>query len=234
MSKPSNTAGVQELIDLLSEEGVAEGQRQAEEIIQEAQHRVTEMLDAARQQAAEIIENAREEASHFQVAGEEALRVAARDCARDFGSRIHNGWRNRLQQLVCTQLQDPNLLKQMILQLAGQVADEAGEQGVTVYLPAEAITEQAASEQLKASDPDGLTQFVQGLIGDDLREGFRVDLGTQQAGLTVRMSDQQVEIDLTEGAIAELLGRHLLPRYRAIMRHAGGDSTASPGETSGD
>ena len=36
--------------------------------------------------------------------------------------------------------------------------------------------------------------------------------------LVVRVVDQNVEIDLTEEAIADLLNQHLLPRFRAIMR----------------
>ena len=66
-----------------------------------------------------------------------------------------------------------------------------------------------------------MTEFVQALIGEDLREGFTVNLGSQQkGGLTVRVVNQNVEIDLTDDAITELLAQHLLPRYRAIMRKA--------------
>ena len=62
---------------------------------------------------------------------------------------------------------------------------------------------------------------MEGLIGEDLRSGISVDLGNRQhGGITVRVVEERVEIDLTDEAISELLTQHLLPRYRAIMRSA--------------
>ena len=40
----------------------------------------------------------------------------------------------------------------------------------------------------------------------------------EKAGLVVQVINQNVEIELTDEAITELLGGHLLPRFRAIMR----------------
>ena len=69
----------------------------------------------------------------------------------------------------------------------------------------------------RAKKVDRITQ-------DSLREhpgGVVVQLGDQrQNGLVIRVVDQKVEIDLTEETITELLSRHLLPRFRAIMRKA--------------
>ena len=107
MTEQASTSGVQELIDRLSHEGVAQGQKQAEEIVRDAQKKADETLDEARQQANEILKQAREEAQQFQAAGEEALRLAARDAVRDFGSLIHDGLRQRLQELVHHQIKDP-------------------------------------------------------------------------------------------------------------------------------
>ena len=42
--------------------------------------------------------------------------------------------------------------------------------------------------------------------------------GRDQNGLTVRVVNENVEIDLTDEAISDLIAEHLLPRFRAIMR----------------
>lgn len=219
MKDQPTTSGVQELIDRLSHEGVAEGQQQAEKIIHDARHRAEGIVESARQEASDIRERARKEADHYQAAGEEALRLAARDAERSFGARVHEGLRNRLQELVQQQMEDPELVKTMILEITRQATAGVGDEPVEMLLPAEIITEEAVRTRIEAGEPDRLTEFVESLIGEDLREGWNVDLGSQEhRGITVRVVNQQVEIDLTDEAISELLARHLLPRFRAIMR----------------
>jgi V/A-type H+-transporting ATPase subunit E len=219
MTDQPTTSGVQDLIERLSKEGVAEGQRQGEHILGDAQRKADEILQSARKQADAIVEQAREEADKFQAAGEEALKLAARDSVRDFAARIHEGFRNRLQDLVRHQLSEPKLIKRMILDITRQATAELSDEGAEIVLPTQVVAEEDVRKRIQAGDPDALTQFVQGLIGQDLREGFSISLGSQShAGMTVRVANQNVEIDLTEEAIAELLAEHLLPRFRAVMR----------------
>ena len=220
MTDQPTTSGVQELIDRLSQEGVAEGQQQAEKIIGDAQHKADAIVASARQQAEDILQRAHKEVDEFQTAGEEALRLAARDAVRDFGARIHDGLRTRLQELVQHEMADPNVVKQVILEVTRRATESLENEQVEVLLPREIISEEQARQRIDAGAPDELTRFVEGLIGEDLREGVTVDLGGQpHGGITVRVVNQQVEIDLTDEAISELLARHLLPRFRALMRN---------------
>ncbi len=214
-----NTIGVQQLIDRLSNEGVAEGQRQADKIVADAQQRADDMLGAARREATEILKQAREEAKTFQAACDEALQLAARDAIRDFGARVHEGLRNRLQELVHHELQQPDLIKRMILEITSEVSESVRDQRVEVTLPPEIMSEDEARNLVDAAEPDALLMFVEGLIGQRLRDGVSVRLGSHnQNGVAVRVIDQNVEIDLTVETITELLGRHMLPRFRAVMR----------------
>ena len=219
MTDQESTSGVQELIDRLSQEGVAEGKQQAEKIVSDAQKKADDIIDSARQQANEILRQAREEADHFQKAGQEALRLAARDAVRDFGARIHDGLRNRLQELVQHQIKEPKLIKRMILEVSRRATAGLEGEEVEILLPPEIVTEEAARKKIQAGDRDTLTEFVQGLLGEDLRTGVAVNLG-RGTGMTVRVVNQNVEIDLTEESITDLLAQHLLPRFRAIMRQA--------------
>ena len=219
MTENATTSGVQELIDRLSQDGVVEGQRQADTIIGESQRKADDILDAARQQANDILNQAREESKQVQAAGEEALKLACRDAVRDLGARIHDGFRNRLQELVQHQLKDPKVIKRMILEVTRAATDKIDDEQVEILLPPDLIQEVEVRQRIAAGDRDPLTELVQGLTGDKLRDGFTVNLGGRKgAGMTVRVVNQNVEIDLTEDAITELLARHLLPRFRAIMR----------------
>lgn len=219
MSDQETTSGVQELIDRLSQEGVAEGHRQAETLVTDAQQKAEEVLESARRQASEILQQARQEAAQMQSAGEEALRLAARDAIRDFGARIHDGFRNRLQELVRHQMQDPQIIKGMILEVTRQATEGLSNGPAEILVPREIISEEEARKRIEADDQDALTEFIQGLIGEDLREGFTVSLGSRtHAGLTLRVLDDKLEIDLSDEAVAEFLSLHLMPRFRAIMR----------------
>ena len=219
MSEQSNTTGVQELIDRLSLEGVAEGQQQAEKIVSDAQAKAKRIIESARVQAKDAIKQAREESEQFQAAAEEALRLAARDAVRDFGSRIHDGLRYRLQELVQHQMKDSDVLRRMILAITSKATEGLEHEQLEILLPEESLTEEEIRQSIEAGNPDALTEYMQGVIGERIREGAKVKLGSRaNAGLTVRVVNQNVEIDLTDEAIADLLAKHLLPRYRAIMR----------------
>ena len=221
MTDQPTTSGVQELIDRLSQEGVAEGQQQAEKLVRDAQHKADGILESARQQANGILEQARKEADQYQAAGEDALRLASRDAVREFGARIHEGLRNLLQELVQHQMKDPDVIKTMILEVTRTATADLGDESLQLLLPAEIITEQQARQRIEAGETDKLTQFVEALIGQQLRAGVTVDLGSEEhGGVTVRVVNQQLEIDLSENAISELLAQHLLPRFRAIMHKA--------------
>ena len=213
------TTGVQQLIDRLSDEGVAEGQRQAEKIVADARKKADDMLDAARQETSELLKQAREEAATFQAAGEEALRLAARDAIREFGARIHGGLRNRLQALVHHELKQPDLIRRMILEITAQASKSIKDDQLEVLLPPQILSEDEARKLAESDEPDELLQFVQGSIGQQLREGVSMRLGEQSlSGVAVRVVDQNVEIDLTDETITEILGRHMLPRFQAVLR----------------
>jgi len=219
MAADQITSGVQDLIDRLSHEGAAEGEKQAEQIIAEAHRKARDILDEAQKDAKKILEQARVEAEHFRTGGEEAVGLACRDAQRDLASRLHEGFRNRLQELVQHQLQDPKLLKQMILEITRKAKPAEADGGITVLLPPEAIQEEGVRQRIQDGDEDALTEFVKGLIGDKVRSGFEVELGdADQIGLRVQVVDENVEIDFTDQAIMQLLARHLLPRFRAILK----------------
>ena len=70
MTKQDNHAqsvsrGVDELILRLKEEGVREGQQQAEEIIEQAKKQASDILSKARIQAQETLEEAKKESKEF-------------------------------------------------------------------------------------------------------------------------------------------------------------------------
>jgi V/A-type H+-transporting ATPase subunit E len=54
-----------------------------------------------------------------------------------------------------------------------------------------------------------------------LRDGMSFGVADDgEAGIRVRLVDDDVQVDFTESALSGLLLRHMLPRFRALLRGA--------------
>ncbi|MGL6134356.1 MAG: hypothetical protein ACRC1L_09250, partial [Prochlorococcaceae cyanobacterium] len=63
-----------------------------------------------------------------------------------------------------------------------------------------------------------LTQFVRLVSAGMLREGVSFGVGRgQAAGLSLRLVDREVVLDLSDRAVADAILEHLQPRFRALL-----------------
>ena len=217
MANPKESSGVEELIDRLRQKGIEEGQARADALMEETRLRAEQRLDDARHEAETLLRTARGEAEQTKRAGDEAVRLAVRDAMLRLKSEMVKQFADRVQRLVTKELHDRDFLKQLILEVGGRCAPAAG-QAAVLLLPEDVV----GLEQLRR-DPEEvkegtLSHFVATVTKDILREG--IELGTSDdhtAGIRIQLKDSDVEIELTDAAIAELLLRHLVPRFRAIM-----------------
>jgi len=93
--------------------------------------------------------------------------------------------------------------------------DEAEE--IEVHLPLEVI----GTKELRDNPEElegTLSEYAKAIASATWREGVVVKtLETGGRGIKVRLLDDDLEIDLTDEAIAELLLEHLQPRFRAVL-----------------
>lgn len=217
MTKPKESSGVEELIGRLREQGVEEGKAQADALMQQTRLKAERHLEEAKQKADAMLQKAREDAEKTKQAGEEAVRLAVRDAILRLKSEMVDQFSDRVQRLVSRELKDGDFLKRLILEIGGR-SGPARDQSAKLLLPKDVI----GLEQLR-SDPEevkegNLSHFVASITKEMLRDGL--EIGTREdtsAGIRVELLDEAVEIELTDEAIAELLLRHLVPRFRAIM-----------------
>ncbi len=213
------SSGVEALLSRLRQEGVEAGRNEAERIVEEARSQAQEILREAREQAGAVVETAKSESEKLAASGTEALEMAARDAVLGLKQRLLGQFCTAVRRLVFVQLQDEAFLKELILQVAGRVReDAAGARSVEILLPEDVI----GLEDLRRSPEDlkegTLTHFVATVAGKTLREGVRFGVtDSTAAGLKVRLSDSDIELDLSDAAVAELLLAHLTPRYRALL-----------------
>jgi V/A-type H+-transporting ATPase subunit E len=213
------SAGVDNLIDRLREEGIAQGRNQAEALITEAKKQASDIVASAQQQADAILAKSKDEAGKLKAAGENAIALAMRDTILSLEDGLVKDFRNTLLHLVKGQLADPAFLQRLILEVASKAAPAMTDQRVELLLPAEIVSLEDLQRKPEQAAPGTLMRFVLSMGGGMLREGITFGVSTDaESGIRVCLVDQDVRIDLTESAISDLLLRHLLPRFRALLR----------------
>lgn len=217
MANSKESSGVEDLIGRLREQGVEAGKAQADELMEQTRLRAEQRLDDARREADAILQKAREEASQTKRAGEEAVQLAVRDAMLRLKSEMVEQFADRVRRLVTKELDDSDFLKQMILEISRRSAPPVG-QLAKLLLPEDVV----GLEQLRR-DPEEvkegtLSHFVATVTKDMLREGLEIGTRDDQvAGIRIQLQEEDIDIELTDQAIADLLLRHLVPRFRAIM-----------------
>ncbi|WP_170785694.1 hypothetical protein [Ruegeria lacuscaerulensis] len=211
--------GVDALIDKLRSDGVAAGQADADKLRSEAKAEAAKILADAKREADEYQKKARTESDNYRAAGEEALNTAMRDAVLTMKAGLTDRFREDVERLVTKEMADPEMLKQMILEVVGRAAEGAKLGGkVQVILPAKVATQEDIKQNADDIQSGKLTKYVLGLTADMLREQVELHAAdSTQDGIRVRAEDQGVVLDLTDKAVASLLMEHLQPRFRAVL-----------------
>ncbi|MGV6874873.1 hypothetical protein ACUSIJ_19560 [Pseudochelatococcus sp. B33] len=218
----SGTAsGVETLITRLRDEGVGAGRAEAERIVAEAQALARATVEEAQLQATETLERARREANNFQRAGEDALKAAARDTVLDLKDYLSRRFAGDVAKTVSAAMRDEELLKQMILAVAGRVREEAGvdrSKAVVFHLPRAAVGLDELRRNPEELKEGTLTHFAAASAAALLREGVTFARAEDDAGgLRIHLDDRGVSVDLTDQAVADMILAHLQPRFRALL-----------------
>ncbi len=217
MSDKERSSGVQELIDRLREQGVEEGKEEADQLVADARRRAADMLDQARREADEIVQNTREEADRLRAAGEDALRLAGRDAMLALKEEVSDQFGGQVRRLVSACLRDEQFMQRLILEIAGRAAPKETER-IELLLPEDVVSPKDLEGQTKEVKEGTLSHFVLGLAGETLREGVTCAVAADNTpGVTVRLVDEDIEINFNQQALTQFLLRHLLPRFRALM-----------------
>ena len=207
------TSGVQHLVNRLRENGIAEGRREAELLVEEARRKAAMIVEEAETEAAKIREEAIDASKQTRKTTEEALRLAVRDSLLRLRTEVEDRFTGQLERLIALRLQDTEFIDQLILAIAGNAVPK----GRTAQILLPAIMASPNSDEGR----DGLTavdSVVRGLTGELLREGITLSVSNDlEAALSVRVGDEGIEIRLDERSLTELLGQHLLPRFRSLL-----------------
>ncbi|HSH57422.1 MAG TPA: ATPase [Halomonas sp.] len=212
--------GVETLIERLRGEGVEQGREEARRIVADAEKRATWMVEQAERDAQALREQAREEAARLESSAKEALRVAARDSVLEMQTTLTHRFRDHLRRLVGQALSQEDLLQRLILELAARTRSDTpleAENDVEVMLPRDVLGLEELRRRPEELKEGTLSWFVVAQAREVLREGVRFSIGDHESGLRIRLHEHEMELDISDEAVAELLLAHLQPRFRAML-----------------
>ena len=211
--------GVDALVARLRDEGVADGRAQGEEIVKDAQLRAELIIKQAHEKANEMLTEARQEADSLEKAGQQALEVAARDAMLSLKLELNQRFTGEVRRLVGIEVQKPELLQRLILEIAGRAKEEIdGATSVEILLPRNVTGFEELSRNPEELEQGILTHFIRLINQDPLREGITFGVANDsQGGLRIRLVDQEVVLDISDRAIADVLLQYLQPRFRALL-----------------
>ena len=213
------SSGVAELIEQLQQEGVKRGEDEAKRLLDEAEHQANAMLRAAQNEADKIREQANEDVEKYQRAAQSALQIAARDVLLDVKQQLSATFSEQLTRLVAKQMNDDAFVRELLIELIGKTRARANldnSDQLTVLLPDKIIGLDELRKHPQEYREGKLSQFVQSLTGAELRQG--VTFGRHPGvGIKVRLTAEDIEIDLSPESVTQLLLQHLQPRFRALI-----------------
>ncbi len=213
--------GVDELILKLRQEGVDAGAAEADKVLKASREQAKAILADAENQAKQKISDAKIKSDSLLNGGQEALKTAMRDMVLTLKSKLTDGFRTDVKRLVERELANPELLKTLILEIAGKLsvdADIESSANIEFILPENVVclTDLRSTPEKMENSP--LTELVFGLTRDMLLEGVSFTTSSDvTGGMSIKMEDRDLILDFTEQAVASMLLEHLQPRFRAIL-----------------
>jgi V/A-type H+/Na+-transporting ATPase subunit E len=211
------SSGVQELIDRIRDQGVQAAQEEADRLLHHARQQATEIVAQAKAEAEATHEKARAEIEAYRLASIEALRLAARDTVLDLKARVTSRFEEFVKRLVISATRDKELVRSIVLVLAGHAADE--------FIKDKDIEIRLSDSLLKGQTGPVFKEegklAILGLSSDMLREGVELASDSDiEGGARVQLVQDKLEIDLSDRAIARMISQRLLPRFKAIIEGA--------------
>lgn len=219
MTDTKETSGVQELIDKLKNLGVSEGQRQAEQILKEAHSKASRILTQAQAEADKLLSETRHTLEVERKSFQEAIKTAFRDTEIALRSKVREAFSAHLKRLVSLEMEDKEFIKQLVLVIAGTKTNEIAKASqVEVLLPSKIFDTDENSTALSNEGKKRMQHLVLGITNGMLREGIELKSSTDlKGGIKVRLTGQDLELDLSDEAFSDLLLKYLLPRYGEIV-----------------
>jgi V/A-type H+-transporting ATPase subunit E len=208
------SAGVQDLIERIRDQGVEAARSEADRLLSDARKQAANIVAQAKAEAEAERTKARTEIELHRKASLDALQLAARDTVLDLKARVVARFEEFVKRLVVSATRDEQLVRNIVLVLAGRAAEEfIQDKAIEVRISHALLGESTLKTEGK--------QAILALSSDMLREGLElVPSHEVEGGARVRLVQDKLEVDLSDRAVARLIAQRMVPRFKAILEGA--------------
>lgn len=195
---------LQELTDLLYQEGLSKGREEGGQILEAAREEAASIIASAKAEAEEIKAKAEKEAQETVSKVESSLKMASEQALQATKKDIENLVIAKISDApVNAALADGEFLKSIIKTVAEKFSSEESSE-MSLVLP----------ESMKAS----LGDFVAGELAKALGEGVKASFSKKMAGgFSIGPKDGSYFISLTDETFKALIGEYLRPEARKFL-----------------
>jgi V/A-type H+-transporting ATPase subunit E len=198
-------AQLNEIIQTIKSEGVANAERQAAEIKKKAEEEAEQTVRDAEKRAEEIVETARAEARKLEASGKEALTQAGRDLILNLQNRITTLFDSVIRQSA-GEAYSAEVVSDAIVALI-KAWPEKQTTGLDVLLP--------------ENQRDALESALRGKLAEEMKAGLEIKpVRGIDSGFRIAEKDGSAYYDFTSDGIADVLSAYLNPRLQEAVKQA--------------
>lgn len=215
--------GIETLIERLKQDGVNAGKEEAAQLIREAQEKANQIFNEAQAKSKAMIDEAHQLIQQEKKAAKDALKLAARNMRLELRQNLLDRFYQEVRRLVHKELDSDEMLRQLIFLVATDTTEQLQAfkaENIEIELPKKVLNFDEIRKNPELLEKDPLKTLVQSLTRQMLREGISVSVSQDEskvAGIKVHLIDEDIVLDLTEGAVSSLLIKHMQPRFRALL-----------------
>jgi V/A-type H+-transporting ATPase subunit E len=213
------SSGIDELVRKLKSEGIDAGQEQGSALLAKAEKKAAEILQQAEIKAKALLEDTRRQIEIDRRAADEAVKIAFRDLVLDMKNRMLKRLSDSFSRQVDQAIDDPKLIEKLILEAATKIVRDnklPDTRNAEILLPEKMLQLQDIKQNPEQASNDELSQLVSSLRQTLLQQGIELNSHSGN-GIRVRLSKEDIDVDITDKAIADLLLDYLQPRFLALF-----------------
>ncbi|QDU47355.1 V-type ATP synthase subunit E [Symmachiella dynata] len=210
-NETTTSTGVQTLIERIRDEAIQTAQAEADRLLADARQQASEIVAQAKSEADAERAKASAEIEADRAASLDALRLASRDTVLNLKAGVIAQFEQFVRRLVVSATHDEQLIRNIVLVLAGRAAEEFIqdkdiEVRISKAILGEATLKEEGHQAILALSSDMLREGIELIPDDDVTGGARV-----------RLIEDKLEVDLSDRAVARMISQRMIPRFKAIL-----------------
>lgn len=195
---------IQKICDVLKKETLDPAKQEAREIVENGHLQASEIIGEAKAKAQEIIAGAEREMEEKRKIFHASLQLACRQGIELLKQRIEEELFDRqLSEAIVKEMRDPKAIAHLINSLMQAMEERGVEEDFAAIIP-------------KEISPKSISALLASQVLERLQNQV-LNLGDFHGGVQIRLKGRQVTIDMSDGAVRELVGQYIRRDFRDMV-----------------